>query len=220
MIPLRDDSRRPVHVPLVTAGLIGLNAAVFVLEILSGEPFIHKWSLVPAAIVAGNGWITMVTAMFLHAGWAHILGNMLFLWTFGPQIEDVMGRGRYLVFYLLGGLAATVAQIAAGPASTIPILGASGAIAAVMGAFLITFPRDRIRTLLIFGWFITVRLIPAAVLVGFWFVTQLFSEVGALATMQTGGVAYVAHIGGFVTGMITARLFEDSARLVYQRWRG
>jgi len=220
MIPLRDDSRRPVHVPLVTAGLIGLNAAVFVLEILSGEPFIHQWSLVPAAIVAGNGWITMVTAMFLHAGWAHILGNMLFLWTFGPQIEDVMGRGRYLVFYLLGGLAATVAQIAAGPASTIPILGASGAIAAVMGAFLITFPRDRIRTLLIFGWFITVRLIPAAVLVGFWFVTQLFSEVGALATMQTGGVAYVAHIGGFVMGMITARLFEDSARLVYQRWRG
>jgi len=220
MIPFRDDSRRPVHVPLVTAGLIGLNAAVFVREILSGEPFIHKWSLVPAAIVAGNGWITMVTAMFLHAGWAHILGNMVFLWTFGPQIEDVMGRGRYLVFYLLGGLAATVAQIAASPVSTIPILGASGAIAAVMGAFLITFPRDRIRTLLIFGWFITVRLIPAAALVGFWFVTQLFNELGALATVQTGGVAYVAHIGGFVMGMITARLFEDSARLAYQRWRG
>ncbi|PYR33066.1 MAG: rhomboid family intramembrane serine protease [Acidobacteria bacterium] len=220
MIPFRDDSRRPVHVPLVTAGLIGLNAAVFVLEILSGEPFIHQWSLVPAAIVAGKGWITMVTAMFLHAGWAHILGNMVFLWTFGPQIEDVMGRGRYLVFYLLGGLAATVAQIAASPVSTIPILGASGAIAAVMGAFLITFPRDRIRTLLIFGWFITVRLIPAAALVGFWFVTQLFSELGALATVQTGGVAYVAHIGGFVMGMITARLFEDSARLAYQRWRG
>ena len=220
MIPFGDDSRRPVHVPLVTAGLIGLNAAAFVLEIFSGEPFIHQWSLVPAQIVAGNGWITMVTAMFLHAGWAHILGNMVFLWTFGPQIEDVMGRGRYLVFYLLGGLAATVAQIAASPASTIPILGASGAIAAVMGAFLITFPRDRIRTLLIFGWFITVRLIPAAVLVGFWFLTQLFSEVGALATMQTGGVAYVAHIGGFVMGMITARLFEDSARLAYQRWRG
>ena len=190
------------------------------LEILSGEPFIHQWSLVPAAIVAGKGWITMVTAMFLHAGWAHILGNMVFLWTFGPQIEDVMGRGRYLVFYLLGGLAATVAQIAASPVSTIPILGASGAIAAVMGAFLITFPRDRIRTLLIFGWFITVRLIPAAALVGFWFVTQLFSELGALATVQTGGVAYVAHIGGFVMGMITARLFEDSARLAYQRWRG
>jgi len=220
MIPFRDDSRRPVHVPLVTAGLIGLNAAVFVLEILSGEPFIHQWSLVPAAIVAGKGWITMVTAMFLHAGWAHILGNMVFLWTFGPQIEDVMGRGRYLVFYLLGGLAATVAQIAASPVSTIPILGASGAIAAVMGAFLITFPRDRIRTLLIFGWFITVRLIPAAALVGFWFVAQLFSELGALATVQTGGVAYVAHIGGFVMGMITARLFEDSARLAYQRWRG
>ena len=220
MIPFRDDSRRPVHVPLVTAGLIGLNAAVFVREILSGEPFIHQWSLVPAAIVAAKGWITMVTAMFLHAGWAHILGNMVFLWTFGPQIEDVMGRGRYLVFYLLGGLAATVAQIAASPVSTIPILGASGAIAAVMGAFLITFPRDRIRTLLIFGWFITVRLIPAAALVGFWFVTQLFSELGALATVQTGGVAYVAHIGGFVMGMITARLFEDSARLAYQRWRG
>jgi membrane associated rhomboid family serine protease len=197
MIPLGDDSRRPVHTPLVTAGLIGLNAVVFALEILSGEPFIHQWSLVPAAIVTGHNWVTMVTALFLHAGWAHILGNMVFLWTFGPEIEDVMGRGRYLVFYLLGGLVATAAQIAAGPGSTIPILGASGAIAAVMGAFLITFPRDRIRTLLIFGWFITVRRVPAAALVGFWFITQLFSEVGALATMQTGGVAYVAHIGGF-----------------------
>jgi membrane associated rhomboid family serine protease len=219
MIPLGDDSRRPVHTPLVTAGLIGLNAAIFVLEILSGEPFIRQWSLVPAAIVMGHSWITMVTAMFLHAGWAHILGNMVFLWTFGPEIEDVMGRGRYLVFYLLGGLVATAAQIAASPGSTIPILGASGAIAAVMGAFLITFPRDRIRTLVIFGWFITVRLIPAAALVGFWFITQLFSEVGALATLQTGGVAYVAHIGGFLMGLITARLFEDSARLAYQRWR-
>jgi membrane associated rhomboid family serine protease len=220
MLPLGDASRRPVHAPLITGGIIAVNAAVFVLEILGGEPFIRQWALVPADIVSGQGWITVLTAMFLHSGWGHILGNMVFLWAFGPQIEDVMGRGKYLVFYLLGGLVATIAQIAADPTSAIPNLGASGAIAAIMGAFLITYPRDRIRTLVFFGWFISVRLIPAIVLVGFWFLTQLFNEVGALATVQTGGVAYLAHIGGFVMGVVTARVFEDRARLAYQRWRG
>jgi membrane associated rhomboid family serine protease len=216
MLPLGDASRRPAHVPVVTAGLIALNAAVFVLEIGGGEPFIREWALVPAEITAGQGWVTVFTAMFLHAGWEHIIGNMVFLWAFGPPIEDAMGRGRYLVFYLLGGLVATVAQIAASPDSTIPNLGASGAIAAVMGAFLITYPRDQIRTLVFFGWFISLRLVPAMVLVGFWFLIQLFSEIGALATVETGGVAYAAHIGGFMAGLITARLFE-SARLDYQR---
>ena len=220
MLPLGDASRRPVHVPVVTAGVIALNAGVFALEILGGEAFIRQWALVPADIIAGQRSLTIATAMFLHAGWEHLIGNMVFLWTFGPQIEDVMGRGRYLAFYLLGGLAATLAQIAASSTSTIPNLGASGAIAAVMGAFLITYPRDKIRTLVFFGWFVSIRVIPAMVLVGLWFVMQLFSEVGALATVQTGGVAYVAHIGGFVVGLITARLFEDSERLAYQRGRG
>src|SRR5438045_2033365 len=110
MIPLGDASRRPVHAPLITVGLIALNAAVFLLEVQGGEPFIRQWALVPADIAAGQHWMTILTAMFLHAGWEHIIGNMVFLWAFGPQIEDVMGRGRYLTFYLLGGLAATVAQ--------------------------------------------------------------------------------------------------------------
>jgi membrane associated rhomboid family serine protease len=207
-----------VHVPLITAGLIVLNAAIFVLEIQGGEPFILRWALVPANIMAEERWITILTAMFLHSGWEHIIGNMVFLWAFGPQIEDVMGRGRYLAFYLLGGLSATLAQIAASPASTVPNLGASGAIAAVMGAFLITYPRDKIRTVVFLGWFVSVRLIPAMVLVGFWFLVQLFSEIGALASVQNGGVAYLAHIGGFVMGVITARIFEDQQRLAYQRW--
>jgi membrane associated rhomboid family serine protease len=152
----------------------------------------------------------------MHAGWMHILGNMLFFWVFGPEIEDVMGPLRYLTFYLLGGLAATAAQILVDPTSTVPNLGASGAIAGVMGAFLITYPRDRIRTILFLGWFVRVTFIPAIILVGFWFLTQLFSEVGALAQVQSGGVAYMAHIGGFIFGALTARLFESRYRRLQQ----
>jgi len=220
MLPLGDASRRPVHSPVVTRAIILVNVFVFLLEIINGEPFIRQWALVPAEITSGHHWITILTAMFLHSGWAHLLGNMLFLWAFGPEIEDVMGRGRYLAFYLLGGVVATVAQIAASPTSTIPNLGASGAIAAVMGAFLATYPRDRIRTIVFLGWYVTVALIPAMVLVGLWFVAQLFSEVGALATVQTSGVAYLAHIGCFMMGLITARLFEEPERLAYQHWNG
>ena len=152
----------------------------------------------------------------MHAGWAHILGNMLFFWVFGPEIEDVMGPLRYLTFYLLGGLVATAAQILIDPTSIAPNLGASGAIAGVMGAFLITYPRDRIRTILFFGWFARVTFIPAIILVGFWFLTQLFSEVGALAQVQSGGVAYMAHIGGFIFGAVTCRMFESGQRLYQQ----
>jgi membrane associated rhomboid family serine protease len=165
--------------------------------------------------MAGHNWITILTAMFMHAGWAHILGNMLFFWVFGPQIEDVMGPLRFLAFYLLGGLVATAAQILIDPTSTVPNLGASGAIAGVMGAFLITYPRDRIRTILFLFIFVQVTLIPAILLVGFWFLVQLFSEVGALAQVQGGGVAYMAHIGGFAFGALTARLFESRKR----RWQ-
>jgi membrane associated rhomboid family serine protease len=216
MIPLGDADRRPLRFPIVTVGIVAANALTFLLELSGGDAFINQWSLVPANIVAGHGWITILTSMFMHAGWLHIIGNMLFFWVFGPEIEDVMGPLRYLVFYLLGGLAATTAQIAVDPASTVPNLGASGAIAAVMGAFLITYPRDRIRTILLFGWFARVTFIPAIILVGIWFLTQLFSEVGALVSVQQGGVAYMAHVGGFVFGMITARLFEIRQRRAEQ----
>ena len=220
MIPLGDASRRPLRFPLATVLVIAANFLVFFLELSGGDTFINRWSLVPAAIVAGRDWITIVTAMFMHAGWVHILGNMLFLWVFGPTIEDVMGSGRYLLFYLLGGLAATAAQVLIDPSSTVPNLGASGAIAAVMGAFLITYPRDRIRTVLMLGWFVRITVLPAIVMVGVWFLLQLISQVGALAATDQGGVAYMAHIGGFLFGMITVRLFENRERVDQQKWLG
>jgi membrane associated rhomboid family serine protease len=212
MLPLGDASRRIRHFPAVTLSIIALNVIMFAIELAGGDPFINRWSVIPADIVAGRDWITILTAMFMHAGWMHIIGNMVFFWAFGPEIEDVMGPLRYAGFYLLGGLAASVAQIIVQPNSTVPNLGASGAIAAVMGAFLITYPRDQIRTVFLLGWFARVTFIPAIVLVGFWFLIQLFSELGAVAQVQTGGVAYMAHIGGFVFGMAVTRLFESRQR--------
>jgi membrane associated rhomboid family serine protease len=212
LVPLGDASRRPARVPVVTALIIIVNAVVFVLELMRGETFVMQWSAVPAEVVSGHHWITILTAMFMHASWSHILGNMIFLWAFAPEIEDAMGRGRYLVFYLVGGLVAMLAQVLADPHSTVPNLGASGAIAAVMGAFLVTYPRDQIRTLLFIFVFARIKFIPAALLIGFWFLTQLF-HAGAVAQVQTGGVAYLAHIGGFIFGAATARLFEDSRRI-------
>ena len=216
MIPLGDASRRPRSIPFMTILIIVANAFGFLLELSGGEAFVTRWSVVPANIVAGHHWITVLTAMFLHGSWLHIIGNMVFLWAFGPEIEDAMNPLRYLGFYLLGGIVAMLAQVAASPHSTIPNLGASGAIAAVMGAFLVTYPRDRIRTLLFFFIFVRIRFIPAALLIVFWFLSQLF-DAGAVATVQTGGVAYLAHIGGCVFGAVTGRLFEDPRRLAAQR---
>ena len=214
MIPLSDASRRPEHFPVVTTAIIVVNAFVFVLELMGGEAFVMQWSETPATIVAGHHWVTILTAMFMHAGWMHIIGNMVFLWAFGPEVEDAMGWPRYLAFYLLSGLAASLAQIALMPSSTIPNLGASGAIAGVMGAFLVTYPRDQIRTLLLLGWWTRITFIPAALLIGLWFLIQLFSQVGAVADVKTGGgVAYMAHVGGFIFGAVTGRIFEGFRRI-------
>ena len=150
--------------------------------------------------------------MFMHGSWSHMIGNLIFLWAFAPEIQDAIGRGRYLVFYLVGGLVAMLAQVLADPHSTVPNLGASGAIAAVMGAFLVTYPRDQIRTLLFIFVFARIRFIPSALLIGLWFISQLF-HAGAVAQVQTGGVAYLAHIGGFIFGAATARWFEDPRRI-------
>ena len=212
MVPLGDASRRPTRVPVVTAVIIVVNVVVFVLELMRGDAFVTQWSAVPAQIVSGHHWITILTAMFMHGSWSHIIGNMIFLWAFAPEIEDAMGRGRYLVFYLVGGLVAMLAQVVASPHSTVPNLGASGAIAAVMGAFIVTYPRDQIRTLLFIFVFARIRFIPAALLIGLWFISQLF-HAGAVAQVQTGGVAYLAHIGGFIFGAATARLFEGQRRI-------
>jgi len=212
MVPLGDASRRPARVPVVTAGIIVVNVVVFVLELMRGDAFVTQWAAVPAQIVSGHHWITILTAMFMHGSWSHIIGNMIFLWAFAPEIEDAMGRGRYVVFYLVGGLVAMLTQVAASPHSTVPNLGASGAIAAVMGAFIVTYPRDQIRTLLFIFVFARIRFIPAALLIGLWFISQLF-HAGAVAQVQTGGVAYLAHIGGFIFGAATARLFEGQRRI-------
>lgn len=212
LIPLGDASRRPMRRPVVTALIIALNVFVFIQELLYGDAFVAQWSAIPAQITSGHSLITLFTAMFMHAGWMHIIGNMVFLWAFGPEIEDTMGRGRYLAFYLLGGLVAMLAQVLANPSSTIPNLGASGAIAAVMGAFIVTYPRDRIKAILFIFFFFRTTFIPASLLIGFWFLIQLVNA-GAVAHVQTGGVAYLAHIGGFLFGVVAARVFEDKRRL-------
>ncbi len=213
MIPLGDASRRPVNFPIVTRLIIILNFVAFGLELIYGDDFILRWSLVPAEIMAGHHLETILTSMFMHGGWEHILGNMVFFWAFGPQVEDAMGSGRYAIFYLLGGLAATFAQIVVDPTSTVPNLGASGAIAAVMGAFLVTYPRDQIKTVLFIGWFGRVTFVPAALMIGLWALSQVLNQVGALTQMDTSGVAYMAHIGGFTFGCIMARFFETPSRL-------
>jgi membrane associated rhomboid family serine protease len=201
-----------VRIPVVTAFIIVVNLCVFLMELTGGDAFVDRWSAVPARILTGHQWITLFTSMFMHGSWMHIIGNMVFLWAFGPQIEDAMGRARYLFFYLAGGLVAMLAQVLASPSSTVPNLGASGAIAAVMGAFIVTYPRDRIRSVLFIFIFFRVTFIPAAVLIGFWFLTQLFNA-GQVASVQTGGVAYLAHVGGFTFGALTCRLFEDPRRI-------
>jgi membrane associated rhomboid family serine protease len=216
MFPLDDASRRPSRFPIVTASIVALNMLAFIFELMGGDAFVVQWSVIPADIVAGRHLITILTALFMHASWSHILGNMIFLWAFGPEMEDAMNPGRYAAFYLVGGVASMLAQVAADPGSTIPNLGASGAIAAVMGAFLVTYPRDRIRTVLVIGWFVRITFVPAVLLIGLWFLLQLLS-FGAVAQSQTGGVAYVAHIAGIIFGAATARLFVDPRRLAAAR---
>jgi membrane associated rhomboid family serine protease len=216
LIPLGDASRRVRGFAAVTTLLILINIFVFFQELQHGNRFVYVWSAIPVRIVHGHRWITLITSMFMHGGWMHIIGNMIYLWAFGREIEDAMGSVRYLFFYLSGGVVAMLAQIMGDPLSRIPSLGASGAIAAVMGAFLITFPRDRIRTLLFFFIFVRITFIPAAILIGFWFLIQVFN-VGAVADVRTGGVAYLAHIGGFLFGVATARLFVDQRRIAFGR---
>jgi membrane associated rhomboid family serine protease len=214
-IPLGDASRGPRRTFAITALIIAVNVFLFYLELQGGNPFVRHWSAIPVRITHGHRSITLLTSMFMHGGWMHIIGNMIYLWAFGPEIEDAMGSARFLFFYLAGGLVAMMAQVVADPFSSIPVLGASGAIAAVMGAFIVTFPRDRIRTVLFFLIFFRVTYIPAALLIGFWFVMQVLNS-GSVAEVRTGGVAYLAHIAGFLFGVIFARLLVDRKRLMYR----
>jgi membrane associated rhomboid family serine protease len=213
-VPLGDASRGPRRTTVITVLLIAANAFAFYLELRGGNPFIRHWSAIPVRITHGNHSITLVTALFMHAGWMHIIGNMIYLWAFGPEIEDAMGSARFLFFYLAGGLLSMMAQVVADPSSSIPVLGASGAIASVMGAFIVTFPKDRIRTVLFFLIFFRVTYIPAALLIGFWFLMQVF-DFGTMTEVRTGGVAYLAHIAGFLFGVVFARTLIDKQKLAY-----
>ncbi|WP_372605479.1 rhomboid family intramembrane serine protease [Actibacterium sp.] len=205
MFPLRDHNPSN-RTPYVTWALIAINVVVFASysSVLSNDravqAFFYDWALVPAAVSQGQDLHGFLTSMFLHGGWMHLGGNMLFLWIFGDNLEDILGHVRYLLFYLAGGLAAAMAQYLAEPYSMVPMVGASGAIAGVMGGYLLMFPKARVDILVIIVFFFRVFSVPAWVMLGFWFAMQLIS--GASATAETGGVAYWAHAGGFAMGLV------------------
>jgi membrane associated rhomboid family serine protease len=212
MMPLGDDDSGRRLTPVVTYVLIALNVLVFLLELNNGDAFIERWAFVPSRFLAdpAGDFATLFTSMFMHAGWVHLLGNMLYLWIFGDNVEDRLGHGLFLAFYVLCGLAATFAQLAFSIGSNVPNLGASGAIAGVLGSYLIMFPRQRVSVLM--GR--AVVPMSALIVIGFWFVLQLFSQISAFtASSQTeGGVAYMAHIGGFIAGVILTFLLGGNRR--------
>ena len=206
MFPIGDDASTRRTVPLVTYVLIALNVLVFFLELNGGDPFIERWSVVPRRLTQnpGGDFITIFTSMFMHGGWLHLAGNMLYLWIFGDNVEDRLGHAKFTAFYLLCGIAATVAQVAVSAGSNVPNLGASGAIAGVLGAYLILFPRGNVRVLM--GR--SVVPMPALMVIGMWIVLQFINGVGSITqSAETGGVAYMAHIGGFVAGLGLTFLF-------------
>jgi membrane associated rhomboid family serine protease len=207
--PIGDDDTSRRTVPLVTYTLIALNVLFFFVELGGGDAFIVKWAFVPSRFLSNpfSDFLTLFTSMFMHAGWVHLGGNMLYLWIFGDNVEDRFGHIKFTIFYLLCGLAATLAQLAFSSGSNVPNLGASGAIAGVLGAYILLFPKGRVRVL--HGQ--QVIQVPALIVIGIWIVLQLFSGIGSIAnTAQTGGVAYMAHIGGFVAGFLLTFLFRGS----------
>ena len=208
MFPVGDDNSQRRTTPVVTFALIGLNVLVFLAELSGGDQFITEWAFVPARFSEdpGANAVTLFSAMFMHGGWLHLFGNMLFLWIFGDNVEDRFGHGKFLIFYLLAGLAATFSQYWVSPESSIPNVGASGAIAGVLGAYILLFPQSRVNVLL--GRQIVAM--PAFAVLGMWIVLQLVSGVGTIAVTDesAGGIAYMAHIGGFVSGLLMTFLFR------------
>lgn len=202
MFPIGDDNSTRRTVPAVTYALIALNVLFFLVEMNGGDAFIEKWAFVPDRFLANpaEGVVTLFTSMFMHAGWVHLGGNMLYLWIFGDNVEDRFGHNKFVIFYVVCGLAATFAQLAVSAGSHVPNVGASGAIAGVLGAYILLFPQGRVRVLQRGG----VVQVPALIVIGIWIALQLFSGIGSIAdTAQTGGgVAYMAHIGGFLAGFV------------------
>lgn len=229
MIPYRaDDTADPTNdLPLFTVGLIVANFIVFFYELALGQGtqfdnFVNAYSLVPCeyshqcALNAGTPnpfWLTLFSSMFLHAGWAHILGNMLFLFVFGIHVERSMGGPRYLLFYLICGLGANALEILTSIGSNLPGLGASGAISGVLAAYLVLYPSSHVRTLIPIGFLYWAARVPAWVFIGLWFLLQLFEGLASLNGADSGGVAYSAHVGGFVTGLLLVRVFAQASRV-------
>ncbi len=200
MFPIGDDNSARRTVPLVTYALIVINVIFFLVELSGGDAFIQKWAFIPSRFLANPGGdvLTIFTSMFMHAGWLHLGGNMLYLWIFGDNVEDRFGHLKFIIFYLLAGVVAMFAQLAFSAGSNVPNVGASGAIAGVLGAYIVMFPKGKVNVLMGRG----VIPLPALVVIGLWIVLQLFSGIGSIAdTAQTGGVAYMAHIGGFIAGL-------------------
>jgi membrane associated rhomboid family serine protease len=229
MIPLRDDNPTKI-VPVMTVGLIVLNALVFLYQISLGpggaEVFIYQFGAIPAVIfgsqslpselVAIPASLSIFTSMFLHGGFMHLIGNMLYLWIFGNNIEDAMGHGRFILFYLLTGVAASMAHFFTDLNSEIPTIGASGAISGILGAYILLYPRAQVLVLIFLGFFIRVMYVPAGFALGFYFVLQLLQ--GTLTFGQGGGgVAWFAHIGGFVAGLLLVGLFKQSSVRFFHR---
>jgi rhomboid family protein len=209
MFPIGDDDSARRSLPVVTYALIALNVVFFFVELNGGDPFILRWAFVPRRFLAdpGGGFLTVFTSMFMHGGWVHLGGNMRYLWIFGDNVEDRFGHLKFLVFYLLCGIAATFAQMAFNSGSNVPNLGASGAIAGVLGAYILLFPGARVRVLM--GRSIVP--VPALVVIGLWIVLQFISGIGSITNRaDTGGTAYMAHIGGFVAGFVLTFLFRGN----------
>jgi membrane associated rhomboid family serine protease len=211
LFPIGDDNSARRTLPVVTYGLIALNVIFFFVEMNGGESFIRQWSVVPRRLVdnPGGDFVTVFTSMFMHGGWMHLFGNMLYLWIFGDNVEDQMGSAKFLGFYLVCGIVATLAQVAINPSSSIPNLGASGAIAGILGAYLVMFPQGRVRVLM--GR--SVVNMPAIAVLGIWILLQFVNGIGSITnTAETGGVAYMAHIGGFVAGLALSFVFRGGTR--------
>lgn len=217
MLPIGDQRIRGASFPIVTVALLVVNVLVFVYQATLSQAelqgFVETWGTVPAEILDGRGYVTLITSMFVHGGWFHVGSNMLFLWVFGDNIEALLGRIGYLLFYLLGGIAASGAQVLSNPASTVPSVGASGAVAATLGAYVLAFPQAYVRVLLFLGIFVTTTRVTAILFVGVWALSQFLNGIAALGvqTAQTGGVAYWAHIGGFAFGVLAGLFFRGRA---------
>jgi membrane associated rhomboid family serine protease len=235
VIPIGDENWDRHRRPYIVIALILINVAVFIYELtlqVDQEQrlarFIMAYGAVPAEIwnlrdlppqIDYPIWITIFTSMFMHGGWLHIGGNMLYLWIFGDNVEDAMGHVRFLLFYLLCGIGAALLQIVIDTSSMVPMVGASGAISGVLAAYLVMFPRRSVRVLVFLGIFVTVIALPALLVIGFWILLQFISGLGSLGpnTTQTGGVAYFAHIGGFLTGLLLAFLLRDNRAVARRR---